>query len=128
MDQTWMRTLCEFEQLLAGNPPTSFSFPAITEQMKSNLEIYLTRGNENSSFPWDLKKMHVDDIFSLILCADVHNLHRLKDLACGALAERTKGKTKEEVGRCFGFDPVSDEVDALIRNANPWGHSVISEV
>ncbi|XP_020574235.1 SKP1-like protein 1A [Phalaenopsis equestris] len=72
---------------------------------------------------WDSNFVKVDQatLFGLILAAHYLNIENLFDLTCQAAADMIKGKTPEEIRKCFNIKEVITPEDVEeIRRENEW--------
>ena len=62
-----------------------------------------------------------DELLELVVAANYLNIEPLLDAACGAVAERIKDKSPEEIREAFGLENTfSPEEEAEIRRQNAW--------
>ena len=62
-----------------------------------------------------------DVLFDLILAANYMDIKPLLDLTCATIASMIKGKTPEEIRRCFNIlNDFSPEEEAQVREENKW--------
>ncbi|KAE8769919.1 SKP1-like protein 1B [Hordeum vulgare] len=73
------------------------------------------------SFDAEFVKVDQNTLFDLILAANYLDIKGMLDLTCQTVAEMIKGKTVEEIRKCFNIvNDFTPEEEAEIRKENQW--------